>query len=180
MKTGKVLSFLEVSVCCPSCDNQAITTRLDQLGFDYGPESNKVKLVASVPVYECEGCGFSFTDARAEELIHEAICKHLGVLTPREIRGVRENLEMSRADFATLTHFGEASLARWESGALIQNKANDQLLYLLTFDDNVSRLKNRSRNTDEESPLRCARGVFRVLSDLPRFRQQAARFKLRK
>jgi hypothetical protein len=35
---------------------------------------------------------------------------------------------MTRAAFAELTRLGDASLARWEKGLLIQNPANDQLL----------------------------------------------------
>ena len=50
---------------------------------------------------------------------------------------------MTRAAFAEMTRLGEASLARWEKGLLIQNPANDQLLYLLRFPENVERLRAR-------------------------------------
>ena len=42
---------------------------------------------------------------------HEAVCRHLGVLAPGEIRALRREHGMSRAAFARLTGFGEATLA---------------------------------------------------------------------
>ena len=68
-----------------------------------------------------------------ERLRHEAVCRHLGVLSPAEISGLRKGFGMSRAAFAELTGLGEASLGRWESGAVIQNRANDRYLRLLSL-----------------------------------------------
>jgi DNA-binding transcriptional regulator YiaG len=70
-------------------------------------------------------------------------------MTPREVEAVRAGLGMTRAAFADLTRLGEASLARWEKGRLIQNPANDQLLYLLRFSENVERLRSRATTADE-------------------------------
>jgi DNA-binding transcriptional regulator YiaG len=69
-------------------------------------------------------------------------------MTPREVEGIRTRLGMTRAAFAELTRLGEASLARWEKGLLIQNPGNDQLLYLLQFPENVKRLRSRLAATD--------------------------------
>jgi len=76
------------------------------------------------------------------------VCRHLGVMTPRDVEAVRTRLRMTRAAFADLTRLGEASLARWEKGLLIQNPANDQLLYLLLFPENVERLRSRVTTAD--------------------------------
>jgi DNA-binding transcriptional regulator YiaG len=64
-------------------------------------------------------------------------------MTPREVVAIRTRLGMTRAALSDLTRLGEASLARWEKGLLIQNAANDQLLYLLRFPENVKRLRSR-------------------------------------
>jgi DNA-binding transcriptional regulator YiaG len=90
-------------------------------------------------------------DEAAEEARHEAICRHLGILTPRQIVDLRKSYGLTRADFAALTRFGAASLARWETGSILQNAANDQLLYLLQFRDNIERLRERARQ--ETSPV---------------------------
>jgi transcriptional regulator with XRE-family HTH domain len=72
-------------------------------------------------------------------------------MTPAEIRAIRREAgALSRAQFARITRLGEATIGRWERGELIQNRANDQLLYLLTFPENVTRLRNRERK--DESP----------------------------
>ena len=44
-----------------------------------------VELTAQVPVRTCNACGFQFTDDVAEEARHEVVCRHLGVMTPKEI-----------------------------------------------------------------------------------------------
>jgi putative zinc finger/helix-turn-helix YgiT family protein len=62
---------------------------------------------------------------------HKAICKVLGLLTPDEIRAVRDRLAMSQVEFSKLTGFGEATISRWERGRLLQNRANDRYLRLL-------------------------------------------------
>ncbi|MBF0462526.1 MAG: helix-turn-helix domain-containing protein [Magnetococcales bacterium] len=113
--------------------------------FQYGDQEDAAMLSVSVRVYHCAACDLSFTTEEASESRHEAVCRHLGILTPTEVRGVRERCKLSQADFAELSKIGKASLARWERGALFQNQANDNLLYLLTFDDNVVRLRERAR-----------------------------------
>lgn len=76
---------------------------------------------------------------------HEAVCKHLGVMTPGQIRQLRVNLGLSRTQLARLTGLGEATIARWERGSLIQNEANDRFLKLLAHKENIRRLKAYAR-----------------------------------
>jgi len=128
---------------CPDCAGVRFNTELREQRFLYGKPGEAVELAAKVPVYICTACKFEFTGEEAEEARHEAVCQHLGVLTPRRIADLRRLHDMSRADFAELSRVGTASLARWEAGILIQNPANDQLLYLLHFEDNVERLRRR-------------------------------------
>ena len=90
-----------------------------------------VELTVDVPVRRCEACDFEYLDDEAERLKHGAICRHLGVLSPDEIRHIRKELGMTRAKFAQVTGFGEASLNRWENGLTIQTHANDRYLRLL-------------------------------------------------
>lgn len=49
---------------------------------------------------------------------------------------------MSRTAFAEITGFGEATLNRWERGAVIQNRANDRYLRLLASPDILDRLRS--------------------------------------
>jgi putative zinc finger/helix-turn-helix YgiT family protein len=168
---------------CLNCGNTEIQTSFDTQSFPYGSSDDAVTLEARVPVRYCEACDLSFTDDEAEDLRHEAVCRHLGVMTPREVCEIRKRLKMTIADLARLTGIGAASLRRWESGALVQNVANDQLLFLMTFAENVSRLEERDRT----QPLGGAGSFpsshqrisqFRSINPDERMRREAENFKL--
>jgi len=131
------------AVECANCGSTSVETRRLKDQFQYGSGSNAAELEALVPFHRCGNCGFEFTGGEAEDARHEAICRHLGIMTPIEVLGVRQRYEMTRATFAEKTRIGEASLARWETGQLIQNAANDNYLFLLCFPDNMDRLNAR-------------------------------------
>jgi len=151
------------SQVCPACGAKKLTTHEKEYAFPYGSGAAEVELSAQVPVKVCRDCGFSFTDIAAEEACHDAICRHLGVMTPTQIRALREMLEMTQAEFAAATGLGEATLSRWERGTVIQNQGYDNYLYLLGFDGNRDRLAERSRHPDAAFPTRQAKPVFRNL-----------------
>ena len=175
------------TVQCPSCDGHQVKTTIQEQRFSYGKGDDAVELKAHVPVHHCADCDIDFTDGFAETLRHAAICAHLGIMTPDEVSAVRKAYGLSRADFAKITKIGEASLARWETGALIQNGALDQLLFLLTFPENFARLRRRADETEsrfEESAETIPAGQrFKALSQegsLDRKRQESERFFLRR
>jgi DNA-binding transcriptional regulator YiaG len=143
---------------CPECGTSSIDVGFETERFTYGVGDDAVQLEATLPLFTCRNCGYAFFPPDAEEAKHDAICDHLGVLRPRDIVATREKHGMTRSLFAVLTRFGDASLGRWERGALVQNGANDQLLYLLWFPDNVERLRARSlrrtaRTAGTEAPI---------------------------
>ena len=133
----------ENSVSCPDCGSSLISEVSRAEEFHYGLGDESVTLSAVVPIIHCDSCGFEFTDHRAEEARHESVCRHLGVLTPKEIVGIRDSIGLTRTEFAALGGFGIASLQRWETGALVQNPANDRLIYLLQFTANRQRLTKK-------------------------------------
>jgi putative zinc finger/helix-turn-helix YgiT family protein len=141
---------------CPNCGSMRIDTRIIKDKFQYGSGAKAVELEALVPFRKCPDCGFEFTDSEAEDLRHEAVCRHLGVMTPTEIFALRKNYGLTRAEFAERSRIGEASLARWETGELIPNPANDCYLYLLSFPENLERLENRYRVQPVRNALRKA------------------------
>jgi putative zinc finger/helix-turn-helix YgiT family protein len=166
---------------CPHCESEKVKTTTERQVFTYGEKDKATELEAYVSVRSCTNCGFQFTDGEAEDARHDAVCRHLKVLTPKEIVELRKRYEMSRAEFAELTRLGEASLARWENGLLIQNGGNDQLLYLLTLPSNVKFLQHRVApsarptvtTTREPQDRR-----FRALTNADAFREEAASFRL--
>jgi DNA-binding transcriptional regulator YiaG len=152
---------------CPEC-NSAVETRLLEDRFQYGSGAKAVELQALVPIHVCPNCGFEYTDFQAEDLRHAAVCRHLGVMTPAEVAGIRKPYDLSRTEFARRSHIGEASLARWEAGELIQTQANDNYMYLLSFPENMQRVQERfakaSKTDSEKKSLKeSAKEKFRAI-----------------
>ena len=125
------LREVQMDVACPLCGDEGIETSWHRHAFSYGSGGSAVELTVNVPVRRCDTCEFEYLDEAAERLKHEAVCEHLGVLSPEEIRRIREDHRMTRARFAQVTGLGEASLNRWENGLTVQTHANDRYLRLL-------------------------------------------------
>jgi putative zinc finger/helix-turn-helix YgiT family protein len=140
------------SLICPDCGSSNIETRQKDYVFPYGSGENKVELAANVPVRSCSDCGFSFIDSAAEDICHNAVCQHLGVMTPLQIRDLRNLYGLTQAQFSEITKLGEATLSRWERGIVIQNQAYDNYLYLLGFTENLERVRDcaAERKTTEQ------------------------------
>lgn len=133
-----------VAHVCDECGHQVTTIWHDHT-FVYGSGAAMAELAVRLPVRRCDHCDFDYLDDEGERLKHEAVCRHLGVLTPQEIRGTRERLGLSRAALAKLTGIGEASLSRWESGIKIQTPGYDRYLRLLGHAGIASLLGQLSR-----------------------------------
>ena len=128
---------------CPDCEGTDSRLEYRQQSFCYGQGQDAVNLHCEVPVYSCKNCGHEWTGADAEDARQIAVCRHLGRLTPKEVRGVRDMYQLSQAEFSHITGLGEASLSRWETGAQVQNVSSDRLLRLLLADErNLQRLRN--------------------------------------
>src|SRR6266571_1459205 len=167
---------------CPQCGRTPIDTEIHPQRFRYGEGDEAVELVASVPVRRCACCGFEYLDEKAETARHEAVCRHLRVMNPREILDLRIRYGLSRGDFARLTRLGEATIARWERGELIQNAANDSYLRLLTYADNIRRLQGLASGPGSQPVERKETSAvprFRSLPDPEALRPQQRAFQLR-
>ena len=156
-----------LSLQCPDCGSGEVETHTVLDKFPYGTGARAIELEAVVPVRVCVKCGFEYTDAEAEDLRHEAVCHHLGRMTPAEIIALRRKYPLTRAQFAEKSSLGEASLARWETGELIQTAANNNLLFLLSFPENLRRLERlheAQAQNEEKSAVSSDRSRrFRVL-----------------
>lgn len=146
------LEMLDDEVTCAACGGSNLSRRMEKDEFEYGAREGAVSLNANVVVLACNDCDFEFTGPSAEVARHEAVCRHLGIMTPAEIRDLRGRYGLSRQSFASLTRLGAASIARWEAGSLLQNRAYDSLLYLLCFEDNLGRLRSRHTEAAPDNP----------------------------
>jgi putative zinc finger/helix-turn-helix YgiT family protein len=119
---------------CPDCESSECQVREREQKFHYGRGDSAIDVSCLVPTYVCSLCGCEWTGSEAENIRHDAVCRRLRRLTPREILGIREECHLSQAEFSRITGFGEASLSRWETGSQIQNAACDRLLRLIKAD----------------------------------------------
>ena len=69
----------DFEIVCPSCGNDEFTVSKKDDVFEYGCGADAIELRVLVPVHECDSCGFAFTGEDAEDLRHEAVCRHLGL-----------------------------------------------------------------------------------------------------
>ena len=83
------------SSTCPQCGSPEVTSFLHRQVFKYGSGDAAADLGVEVPLHRCGSCGFEYFDEVAERLRHEAVCRHLGVLAPAQVRAVREGYAMS-------------------------------------------------------------------------------------
>jgi putative zinc finger/helix-turn-helix YgiT family protein len=145
---------------CDECGERTVRVSFHEQRFEYGDGANAVELSARVPVWECGHCGHAYTDGDAEDCRHEAVCRHLGVLSPKQIRAIRQKYNMSQAEFAKVTGCGLASVKRWETGALIQNLSADRLLRLISDDPGIMAklivIETRVMSTNGETCFRTA------------------------
>lgn len=144
---------------CVVCGKAELQPRIRTERFDYEADGVEVAVVAeNVPVSVCPACGETFGGPDAGRIRDEAICRAMGLMTPVEITGLRDELKMTQAELARLTGIGEASISRWERGQLIQSRAFDRYLRLLAADrSNVRRLKKISSPTARPAPPARAR-----------------------
>jgi len=145
---------------CALCGDTAASTSIVDHEFDYRHGGEMVTLTARVPVMECHSCGEVYFGDGAEEIKHEAVCRHLGRLTPKEVVEIRKNLKMSQAQLAEHTGIGVASIKRWETGLVIQGAALDRQLRNLepvTMHENHSPWAGNFRTPITDSMRRRAR-----------------------
>lgn len=115
---------------CPICDVPGKRVR----------ERREVKLgrrAAEVEhdLYRCPECDEAWYTPdqmdRAQQLAAAEIREAEGLLAPDAIRGIRDALDLSQADFERLLGFGPKTVGRWERGTVIPNASSDLLIRLV-------------------------------------------------
>lgn len=128
---------MQILTSCPACGSESVSSNNETEHFTYRAGGRDYGVHAVIPVWTCAACNESFLTDAGESARHRAICGAMNRLSPEDILALRQRVAMSRRAFGELSGIGEASLARWEAGELIQNESNDNLLRLLLIDENV-------------------------------------------
>jgi putative zinc finger/helix-turn-helix YgiT family protein len=117
---------------CECCSTGQLETRFRKETIEHSAEEGTISIPANrVPVSVCNTCGSVYVTAETARIRHEYICRALGIITPAEIRQIRDRHGLSQAELSRITDFGEASISRWERGRLLPNRSNSRFLKLL-------------------------------------------------
>ena len=148
---------------CPSCEEYA-EVRLGVEKEVYGVRGEPIEIEAEVCT--CRKCGSKiFDEERDSRNLEKAYSRYRekhGLLSPQEIRELREKYGLSQRALSRLLGWGEITLHRYESGA-IQDGAHDALLRLIADPGNMQRIfeSNRSKLSSY-----AARRLERSIADL--------------
>lgn len=172
------------AVVCGVCGAKAVAEAWEMQSFPFGEGDDVTELHVHVPVLTCQNCSFAFTDDRAAAIRHDEACRHQGLVTPTEIKRVREKVYgLSRREFDKIFGVSEASLERWENRKLFPSKQGSSLFRLLADRHQGQKLIDESRalhvQAVQPQPPADWKGKFRALVDSPTLRAQASQFHLR-
>ena len=96
-------------------------------------------------------CNFLQTDQKTVVQKNKTSVGGHEIMTPEEVRRIRLNLNQTTREFSKNTGIGAASLCRWEQGSLIQNRAMDNYLFLLSLPGNFKFLMNIGKIFSDKS-----------------------------
>ncbi len=126
----EVVSLAE-RVYCPNC-RELVETKVESRVETYPVKGEDIPVSATVRV--CEACGEDIFDENLDErtlaLAYEEYRKRKGLLTPQEIRSIRESFGLSQRGLAELLNWGEVTIHRYENGA-VQDEAHNSVLLAL-------------------------------------------------
>jgi len=124
-------------VYCPWCESlvEPCEERVEQTLSVRGED-----VAVAGTVQHCSQCKTALVseehDSATLERAYAEYRKRHGLLSPQEIRGIRESYGLSQRSLARLLGWGEVTVHRYESGAL-QDAAHDSLLRLLREPSNL-------------------------------------------
>lgn len=115
----------------------------------------------------CDACGEGFYAPgqmdRLQQRAAAAIRTEDGLLTPAEIRAIRQELGLSQSGLEQLLGVGAKTVVRWERGTVVPNRATDNLLRIIQAVPGVPEfLRSRSAVTTGNARSRVVRETKRA------------------
>jgi putative zinc finger/helix-turn-helix YgiT family protein len=118
---------------CAECGGAVVSSN-DPLSFEVRGES---VLVGGIEHGACEQCAEVYLSLDAAEQLQIAALGKAkaarGLLSPSEIRELRQSLSLSQAAFEDLLGVGAKTVVRWEKGTVFQSATADRLMRLLRY-----------------------------------------------
>ncbi|MDE7439389.1 MAG: type II toxin-antitoxin system MqsA family antitoxin [Clostridia bacterium] len=140
------------------CDNCAKEVRTIIKRVEKEFEVKDEKIIATITIRVCAGCGEEVWDEELEraneKIIYNLYRKKKGFLLPEDIKEIRSSIGISQTAFARLLGFGDKTIARYENGAP-QDIAHDLLIRLMNVKKNVRIVFEQ--NKDALNEAECAK-----------------------
>lgn len=137
---------------CPKClkrevragtlDRHVTTVKHDGRGYAVS--------VDNLRVARCGACGEVVFTLESDEQISRALRDQLGLLLPEEIRALRGRRRQE--ELGDLLGIAAETVSRWETGAVIQSRALDNLLRLYATVPGVEDALRRRRDLSRAGP----------------------------
>ncbi len=86
--------------------------------------------IPDLEIPTCRQCGEQIFTVGTDDRIVAALRTQLGLLAPEEMQRRRGQLELTQQEMAEQLGVAKETISRWETGALIQSRAMDNLLRL--------------------------------------------------
>ena len=67
---------------CAQCGATTVSTSWVDDTLVWGSGESATTISVRIPFRSCRSCDFTYLDDEAEDIRHNAVCRHLGVLTP--------------------------------------------------------------------------------------------------
>jgi putative zinc finger/helix-turn-helix YgiT family protein len=96
--------------------------------------------IPDLEIPTCRQCGEQYFTVGTDNRITTALRALVGLLEPQKIHEHRARLKMSQEELADQLGVAKETISRWETGAMIQSRAMDNLLRLYFESEEVRRL----------------------------------------
>ncbi|MGI6419885.1 MAG: type II TA system antitoxin MqsA family protein [Thermoguttaceae bacterium] len=117
---------------CPLCGRRKLVAMQGEFRIDPPPNIPGGAIVVRDASWQhCESCGEDILPHELDAAIDRERYRRLGLLTPEDIRRVREKTGLSAVDMSHLLGVGEKTFTRWENGYSLQMRASDTLIRLI-------------------------------------------------
>lgn len=119
---------------CSACGNKSLVSKKGTFRFEV-PENGMNKNVREFHIEienarwdECGICGETLLSEELDAALERWQYTREGLLTPVEIKEIRESRGLTQKQISMILGVGEKSYTRWENGLSMQTKAMDNLI----------------------------------------------------
>ncbi len=114
---------------CNQCAKKKV--ELETISYDANMRHDGRSYSFTVPKLEimvCKACNEKVFTGKVDQQIIAAMRKHIGLMSPAEIREGIKRIGMSQKEVAERVGIAEATLSRWLNETQIQSRSMDKLL----------------------------------------------------